>query len=188
MGNYESVRNIYLDVLVQQKNARVGENYSDMTEFRFATGLETMVTESYESISDYYQQNFSKAEQGEDETYTSFQRLDDTTIGGTTAYHFTYERPGPGPGEPLQTEGGTDLIYERYGEQYLFETEGYLYAFALSEQGENPLASKLLQKMVDSIEIKTTGILEPPVNDYDDFIEFPSDAVGTPPERYTSGS
>lgn len=178
-GKWKTELDTFIDIHVRRKDSAVGENFSDLTSYigqkaESNIALLTETTESYHDAADFYEKNFSKAEAGQDGNYVKFTRLPDQEIGGTTAYHYSFER-NPDAAPPVV---GADQYHveEQYGEQYLFETERYIYVFAYS--GQLPLegyekfyeerdgkAQELFRGIVEGIEFKTDASesSEPPV-------------------------
>ncbi len=166
-GAYDS----FLDVHVREKSGPVDENFAHLSCFispcvltwqNAGTAEQTVTVDSYRDAADFFEKNFSAAQEGRDPEYADFTRLDDETAGGVPAYHYRYSR-AVDPDAPAKGKWDVPAVYERYGEQYLFETEKYIYVFAFSGQERDEKLLSRFQEIVGSVEIEAGAGAEPPV-------------------------
>ena len=153
-GRYDS----FLDIHVRKKGGQIGENFSPLCRFpghSISTDLADGVVsvDSYRDAADFYDKNFSAADAGNDPEYAGFIRLEDVDVNGLVVYHYNFTRSGY-PDESIKNSDNVDIVYEKYGEQYLFETERYIYVFAFSGQEADEKMLTTLRCVVESIAIK----------------------------------
>lgn len=161
----------FLDIHVREKGGAVDENFASLSYFVSPCVLtwqggsmaeQTVTVDSYDSAEDFFQKNYGAAMQGDDLEYTEFTRLENVTIGGSSAYHYSYFR-NVEPDSPEKGIWDIPATYERFSEQYLLETEKYIYVFAFSGQKNDERLLRRFREIVDSIEINADTASKPPV-------------------------
>ena len=170
-GRYDS----FLDIHVREKDGKIGENFSHLCRFPGYSisdflADDVMSVDSYHDAADFCDKNFSAAMAGDDPEYTGFTRLEDVDVNGLVVYHYNFTRSGY-PDESLKDSKNVDIVYEKYGEQYLFETEQYIYVFAFSGQEADEKMLTTLRCIVDSIEIKERDAAFPTAWEQDMWIQ-----------------
>lgn len=173
-----------IDIHVREKDGAIGESFFPYSAYggyyRPARDYlndhdDVVTTESYHDAADFLEKNYGKAMAGESLAYSSFTMLDDVTIDGipdgTAVFHYEYTRSFDPLQELvalLQNNFGSEkhnCAYESYSEQYLFETDRYIYLFAYSGRERNEEHSAYLRQMVESIEIDNDKEVTLPISE-----------------------
>lgn len=155
----------FIDIHIREKHADTGENFSHlswMVKDWPERAWSSMSAESYSDAEDFYKMNFSGAENGTDPEYSDFSRMDDAVISGLNAYHYSFERSISKQDEKDSREKA-NTVFERYGEQYLFETDKFIYVFAFSSQSADEAQLASFKNLVSSIQVNTDQTVGPPV-------------------------
>lgn len=152
----------FIEVHVREKDGAVGESFAPLStllwDFSRRRAEDTMTTEAYHDADEFFERNFGAAEAGDDPEFPSFTRMEDVELGGVPARHYSYRRAAI---EDVPKETGR--AEEKYGEQYLFETEEYLYLFTLSSWGEDEELQSVFHQLVDSVEVSAGSRTQLPV-------------------------
>lgn len=161
----------FVDIFVRKKNAPIGGNYAELSFLTISgpkqlerVALETETVETYQDAAEFYQKIYGVAADGrEGSGYRNFTCMENVEISGVMARHYSYEKSLPQNADERLEEYDLPIVYEKYGEHYLFETESYIYVLAFSGSEKNEELLRVFHDLADHVKIDRVGEAEPPV-------------------------